>query len=99
MDGARLLTRLIRNIDFACRDDDGALLIAFTQTDLRSAHVIARRIAGALKNALLAPTGGHAKIAANADAGDAEGRRHARQPAAARDGRPDGCGGMSAGIA
>ena len=65
MDGARLLTRLIRNIDFACRDDDGAILIAFTQTDLRSAHVVARRIAGALKNTMLAPPRGRAKIAAH----------------------------------
>ncbi len=63
-DAGRLLTRLVRTVDFACRDEDAALLIAFTQTDLRSAHVIARRIAGALKNALLAPTGGHAKTAA-----------------------------------
>jgi GGDEF domain-containing protein len=52
LDGARLVTRLIRNIDFACRDDDGAILVAFTQTDLRSAHVVARRIAAALKNAM-----------------------------------------------
>lgn len=54
-DGARLVTRLIRNIDFGCRDGDGSLLIAFTQTDLRSAHVVARRIAGAIKNIVLMP--------------------------------------------
>jgi len=47
---ARLVVRLIRNIDFACRDEDGAILAAFTQTDLRSAHVVARRIAAALKH-------------------------------------------------
>jgi hypothetical protein len=52
LDGARLMTRLIRNIDFACRDDDGSILVAFTQTDLRSAHVVARRIAVALKNTI-----------------------------------------------
>ena len=63
--GARLLTRLIRNIDFACRDDDGSLLIAFTQTDLRSAHVVARRIAGLLKNTMLAPQRGRDTLAAN----------------------------------
>jgi PleD family two-component response regulator len=50
-----LVTRLIRNIDFACRNDDGAILIAFTQTDLRSAHVVSRRIAGTLKNAMAVP--------------------------------------------
>jgi GGDEF domain-containing protein len=53
LDSARLVTKLIRNIDFACRDDDGSILVAFTQTELRSAHVVARRIAAALKNAML----------------------------------------------
>src|SRR5450830_938385 len=65
IDGARLVTRLIRNIDFACRDEDGSILVAFTQTDLRSAHVVARRIAGALKNTMLAPDREHDEIAAN----------------------------------
>ena len=51
------MTRLIRNIDFACRDDDGAILIAFTQTDLRAAHVVARRIAAAIKTAMTSPNG------------------------------------------
>jgi GGDEF domain-containing protein len=49
LDGARLLTRLTRPVDFACRDDDGAILVAFTQTDLREAHMVARRIAADLK--------------------------------------------------
>jgi hypothetical protein len=65
MDAARLTTRLIRNIDFACRDDNGALLIAFTQTDLRSAHVVARRIAGLIKNTMLVPQRGRDNVAAN----------------------------------
>ena len=56
LEAARLVTRLIRNIDFATAEDDGGLLIVFTQTDLRSAHVVARRIAGAVRN-LLAPAG------------------------------------------
>jgi len=64
-DAARLLTRLIRAVDFACHDEDGALLIAFTQTDLRSAHVVARRIAAQIKSALLAPHSGRDAIAAN----------------------------------
>src|SRR5512144_2715624 len=50
LDAARLMTRLIRNIDFATRDEEGAILAAFTQTDLRGAHVFVRRLAGALKN-------------------------------------------------
>src|SRR5262249_14603287 len=53
LDGERLMTRLIRNIDFAMRDEEGAILVAFTQTDLRSAHVIVRRLAGALKGTML----------------------------------------------
>jgi len=63
-DGARLLTRLIREIDFGMREDDGSILVAFSQTDLRSAHVVARRIAGALKNIMVAALP-HEKIAAN----------------------------------
>jgi len=55
LDAARLMTRLIRSIDFATRDEHGGILVAFTQTDLRSTHVIARRIAGTLKSAMLTP--------------------------------------------
>ena len=63
LDGARLVTRLTRAIDFAGRDEDGAILIAFTQTDLRSAHVVARRIAGLLKTTMLGSA--HQKVTAN----------------------------------
>ena len=59
LDRARLMTRLIRTIDFAT-SDDGALLVAFTQTDLRSAHVVARRIAADIKSSL-----GAARVTAN----------------------------------
>jgi hypothetical protein len=65
LDGARLVTRLVRAIDFATREQDGSILIAFTQTDLRSAHVVARRIAGLLKTAMLTPHRAHAKVIAN----------------------------------
>jgi len=64
LDGARLVTRLVRNIDFATREDDGGILIVFTQTDLQSAHVVARRIAGALRNTLV-PARPQEKISAN----------------------------------
>ena len=52
---ARLVTRLIRDSDFACVEDDGGILIAFGQTDLRTAHLIARRIAAVLRNSMLTP--------------------------------------------
>jgi len=64
-DGARRAFKLMRAIDFACGDDDGALLVAFTQTDLRSAHIVARRLAAAIKNIMRAPTNPNDRITAN----------------------------------
>jgi GGDEF domain-containing protein len=55
MDAARLMSRLVRNIDFACRQDDGSILFVFTETDLRAAHVVARRLASVLKHTMLRP--------------------------------------------
>lgn len=57
LDAARLMSRLIRNIDFATRDEEGAILVAFTQTDLRNTHVTVRRLAVSLKRMILAPQG------------------------------------------
>jgi hypothetical protein len=53
IDAARLFSRLVRNIDFACRDQDGTIIAAFTETDLRSAHIVARRLASVLKHTVL----------------------------------------------
>ena len=53
MDAARLVSRLVRNVDFACRLDDGSILFAFGDTDLRDAHVAARRLASVLKHTML----------------------------------------------
>jgi len=55
LDAARLLSRLMRQVDFACREADNSIFAVFTATDLRGAHVIARRIASVLKNTMLAP--------------------------------------------
>jgi hypothetical protein len=52
-DAARLVNRLTRESDFACRDEDGSILIAFTHTDLRDAHIVARRVAAVLRNTML----------------------------------------------
>ena len=57
LDAARLMSRLIRNIDFATRDEEGAILVAFTQTDLHNTHVTVRRLAVSLKRMILAPQG------------------------------------------
>jgi hypothetical protein len=53
IDAARLFSRLVRNIDFACCEQDGAIVAAFTETDLRGAHVVARRLASVLKHTML----------------------------------------------
>jgi hypothetical protein len=58
LDAARLFGRLVRNIDFACQEQDGSILAVFTETDLRSAHVVARRIASILKNTMMSPEEG-----------------------------------------
>jgi hypothetical protein len=55
VDAARIVGRLVRTADFACQDDDGAIHIAFGDTDLRAAHVVARRIASVLKHTMLVP--------------------------------------------
>jgi hypothetical protein len=54
LDAARLLARLMRQVDFACREADNSIFAVFTETDLRAAHVVTRRIASVLKNAMLA---------------------------------------------
>jgi hypothetical protein len=63
LDRARLMTRLTRSIDFATAEDDGAILVAFTQTDLRSAHVVTRRIAANLTKAARAGTAANLTLA------------------------------------
>jgi hypothetical protein len=53
MDAARLMSRLVRNSDFACRQADGSILFAFGDTELRDAHIAARRLASVLKHTML----------------------------------------------
>ncbi|MBM3529501.1 MAG: GGDEF domain-containing protein [Alphaproteobacteria bacterium] len=55
MDASRLVSRLVRDVDFACRDEDGSILFVFADTDLRAAHVAARRLASVLKHTMLRP--------------------------------------------
>jgi GGDEF domain-containing protein len=62
LDAARLVARLMRQVDFACREADNSIFAVFTETDLRAAHVIARRIASVLKHTMLAPDRGHGGI-------------------------------------
>jgi GGDEF domain-containing protein len=61
MDAARLVSRLVRSADFACRANDGSILLAFSETALRSAHVVARRIANVLRHTMLSSEGDDGK--------------------------------------
>lgn len=64
LDAARLLGRLLREADFACQDADNSIFAVFTETDLRAAHVLARRIASVLKNTAMAGDPNHAEVEA-----------------------------------
>ena len=53
IDAARIVSRLVRDVDFACRQDDGSILFVFGDNELRDAHVVARRLASVLKHTML----------------------------------------------
>lgn len=54
-DAARLVSRLVRGADFACRDRTGAILVAFTDTAPRQAQTVARRLVSVLRSTMLQP--------------------------------------------
>src|SRR5262249_52778017 len=54
-DAARLVSKLVRGADFACSDQDGSILVAFAETDVKHAQLVARRLASVLKHTMLHP--------------------------------------------
>ena len=50
LDGARILSRLMRQMDFGAVAEDGSVVVVFTETDLRTAHMIARRISSVMRH-------------------------------------------------
>jgi len=50
LDGARLLSRLMRQMDFGALHDDGTALVVFAEADLRTAHLIVRRLASVMRH-------------------------------------------------
>jgi hypothetical protein len=50
LDGARILSRLMRQMDFGAIRDDGSVLVAFAETDLRTAHMVARRLCSVMRH-------------------------------------------------
>jgi hypothetical protein len=61
-DAARMIGKLKRTVDFACRDDDGSILLAFAETDLRRAQAVTRRLSNVLKHTMLLPENSHAAV-------------------------------------
>jgi hypothetical protein len=57
LEAARLVGRLMRQVDFACQEADKSIFTVFTETDLRAAHVVTRRIASVLRKIMLAANG------------------------------------------
>ena len=50
LDGARILSRLLRQIDFGAAHDDASVIVVFAETDLRTAHMIARRLSSVMRH-------------------------------------------------
>jgi hypothetical protein len=50
LDGARILSRLMRQMDFGAVQDDGSIVAVFAETDLRTAHMIARRLSSVMRH-------------------------------------------------
>jgi len=48
-DGARIISRLMRRMDFGTHEDNGSVIVAFAEADLRSAHAIARRLSSVMR--------------------------------------------------
>jgi hypothetical protein len=50
LDGARIISRLMRQMDFGAVQNDGSVIVAFIDTDLRNAHGIARRLSAVMRH-------------------------------------------------
>ena len=49
-DGGRIISRLMRQMDFGAVFDDGSVVVAFAETDLKTAHMIARRLTSVMRH-------------------------------------------------
>jgi hypothetical protein len=52
LDSARIASRLMRQLDFGAVQDDGSIIVVFAETDLRNAHMIARRLSSVMKHTI-----------------------------------------------
>jgi hypothetical protein len=51
-DGARIISRLMRRMDFGTHEDNGSVIVVFAETDLRSAQAIVRRLSSVMRHTL-----------------------------------------------
>jgi hypothetical protein len=49
-DGGRIISRLRRQMDFGAAFADGSVVVAFAETDLKTAHMIARRLSSVMRH-------------------------------------------------
>jgi hypothetical protein len=49
-DGGRIISRLMRQMDFGAVFEDGSVVVAFAETDLKTAHTIARRLSSVMRH-------------------------------------------------
>src|SRR6185295_3233594 len=49
-DGARIISRLMRQMDFGAALDDGSVVVVFAESDLKTAHAIARRLSSVMRH-------------------------------------------------
>ena len=50
LDAARILSRLMRQMDFGAAQKDGSVIVVFAETDFRTAHMIARRLSAVMRH-------------------------------------------------
>ena len=49
-DGARIISRLMRQMDIAAALEDGSVVVVFAEADLKTAHSIARRLSSVMRH-------------------------------------------------
>ena len=64
LDGARIISKLMRKTDFGAVQPDGAVLVVFADADLRAAHGIARRLTAVMRHTTHGRRGGRTEPSA-----------------------------------
>ena len=51
-DGARIISRLMRQMDFGAAYQDGSVVVVFAEADLKTAHSVARRLSSVMRHTI-----------------------------------------------